>query len=303
MLPARFRDASFDSFQIDAGHPEHGEIGARVAEYARREPAVSRFRKRPAAGSEPRGLFLAGPPGVGKTHLLAAAYRAASEPRLYASFDELAAAAGPLGMPRLIEIVSGHDTICIDEVVLEDPGNILMLVTLLEHMLASGARILATANTRPEAAAGQTGWLRSFERELGSIAAAFSVHHIEGRDRRTIPQTTSARIGCSAKRVLRCSWSDLAALLRDSHPMHDAGWLQRIDAINISGEIRASDDKDATLRFVRFIDRVYDRAVSLIVEDAAPDPEELVAALEGDPRYLWHVARSRSRLFALLGGR
>jgi predicted ATPase len=85
--------------------------------------------------------------------------------------------------------------------------------------------------------------------------------------------------------------------------MHDAGWLQRIDAINISGEIRAGDDKDATLRFVRFIDRVYDRAVSLNVEDAAPGPKELVAALEGDPRYLWHVARGRSRLFALLGGR
>ena len=54
-LPAGFREKTFESFQVTPGTREAYELAGRVAEDA-----------------EARGLLLAGPPGVGKTHLAAA---------------------------------------------------------------------------------------------------------------------------------------------------------------------------------------------------------------------------------------
>jgi predicted ATPase len=68
----------------------------------------------------------------------------------------------------------------------------------------------------------------------------------------------------------------------------------------ITGSVEMPQDKDRALRFVRFVDRVYDRDVRLTCE-YPPAPAALVAPLVGDPRYVWHVARGRSRLRSLLG--
>jgi cell division protein ZapE len=302
MLPSRFRDASFESFQIDGAHSEQRCTRARFMEFARPPRQARALRRRPAPKAEQRGIFLVGPPGVGKTHLLAAAYRAADEPKLFASFDELAAAAGPLRMPGLVDLLRDRRLVCIDEIVLEDPANILILVTLLGNMLGGGTRVLATANMPPQAASGQSGWLRSFEHELGRIAAAFTVLRIDGPDRRIALRRPAIQAQSSGGRILRCSWTELAELLRDTHPMHDATWLQRIDVIKVSGRISPTADKDETLRFVRFIDRVYDQDVAFRIDRSLATPNELVAALDGDPRYVWHVARGRSRLRELLSG-
>ena len=301
ILPARFRDVSFESFEIDRDHPEHGELRALVAGFAReRRKRGGLFRRRPAAEAG-RGLFLVGPPGVGKTHLLASAYRAGPEPKLYASFDELVAAAGPLGMEGLVGALAGRELVCIDEVVLEDPGNIMMLVTLLQHMLARGVRIIATANMPPEEAGGKDGWMQSFHRELGAISSSFDIHRVTGRDRRAAQASNGRVVAPTGGPELRVTWDELAQLLERTHPMHDAGWLERIAAIRIEGRIAIAPSKDQALRFVRFIDRVYDRAVALEA-DSSPDPDELVAPLVGDPRFVWHVARGRSRLGVLLAG-
>lgn len=54
-LPAGFREKTFESFQVTPGTREAYDLARKVAENA-----------------EARGLLLAGPPGVGKTHLAAA---------------------------------------------------------------------------------------------------------------------------------------------------------------------------------------------------------------------------------------
>lgn len=301
ILPARFRDVSFESFEIDREHPEHAELRALVASFARERPRRGGWFRRRGPEERGRGLFLVGPPGVGKTHLLASAYHAAAEPKLYASFDELVAAAGPLGMDGLVEALTGQELVCIDEVVLEDPGNIMMLVTLLQHMLGGGVRIVATANMPPEEAGGKDGWMQSFHRELGAITASFDIHRVTGRDRRLSPAPNGRPIAAATGGpVLRVTWGELSVLLERTHPMHDAGWLEQLGAVRIEGRIETPSDKDRALRFVRFIDRVYDRAVALEAT-SPPNPDDLVSPLVGDPRFVWHVARGRSRLSALLG--
>lgn len=300
ILPARFRKESFDTFQITDENPEHRRLVERARAFVESaRPRRRRFWER-GGDDEGDGLFFVGPPGVGKTHLLAAGFVAADEPKLFATFDELVAAAGPLGMTRLTEIVSAPDLVCIDEVVLEDPGNITMLATLLQHMVGAGTHVFATANMPPQEAGGEGGWMQSFERELGGIASAFDIVRIEGRDRRTDRgEKATAAVGREGSE-LRLSWQELDQYLTRTHPMHDAGWLGQVGCITLTTTVEPPDDKDRALRFIRFIDRVYDRDVELRFGANQPPVESFVDPLAGDKRYVWHVRRGVSRLSTLL---
>ena len=300
IVPTRFRSVSFDSFHIASDHPEHQEILNRTRTFVdATTPASRRFwsRNRIQRG---HGLLLVGSPGVGKTHLLAAGYHDAAPSKLFATFDELVAAAGPLGVKRLTDLVTEPSLVCIDEVVLEDPGNIVMLVTLIQNMVESGTHVLATANVPLQEAGDQGGWLRSFERELGFVASMFEIVRIDGRDRRIEPLSSSDGVPPRSGSELVATWDDLSRYLKRTHPMHDAGWLQQIAILSIAGQTYPPDDRDSALRFVRFIDRAYDRGVDLNLPDAATSPEEFVAPLEEDTRYIWHVARGLSRLRQML---
>ncbi len=304
MLPARFGEVSFDSFQTEQEDSQPEQIKLLVEGFADIPDRPSRWSLRRSQPRSSAGLFLVGPPGVGKTHLLASAYRAATGPKLYASFDELVAAAGPLGMADLLELLDQHQFVCIDEVVLEDPGNITMLVTILQRLLADYTRILATANMPPDEAGGPNGWVQSFNRELGAITTSFEIHRLSGRDRRLAPtiggHSDDRNHDADNGRVLKIKWHGLVGLLTRTHPMYDAAWLERIDRIVVEDQIQQPDDKDRALRFIRFIDRVYDRDVSLSAKAPPPAVESLVEPLIGDPRYTWHVERGRSRLQSLL---
>ncbi|CAN5578998.1 AFG1/ZapE family ATPase [soil metagenome] len=301
ILPARFRNTSIESFDIDPNHPEHQTLRDNVRAFVDREPpGPLRFWRRQSLGDNGSGLFLVGPPGVGKTHLLAAGYSASQPPKLFATFDELVAAAGPLGIRQLSDVVKRPQLVCIDEIVLEDPGSIMMLVTLLQLMIDSGTRVLATANMPPQEAGGPDGWMQVFDRELGQIARIFDIQRIEGRDRRADRDTETTFPDLRAGSILTATPSEIEQYLVDTHPMYDSAWMEHVRVIKIQGSIRPPIDKDRALRFVRFIDRVYDRDVRLEIEHQDATPDELVEPLIGDRRYVWHVARGRSRLAVLM---
>ena len=57
---------------------------------------------------------------MGKTHLLAAAWHEAPDPKAYLTFAELAGIIGFLGMDQAIGAFSPHRLLCIDEFELDD---------------------------------------------------------------------------------------------------------------------------------------------------------------------------------------
>ncbi len=127
-----------------------------IGEAGPRHEAVAEGRGR-AAGAAAR--YLDGGYGVGKTHLLAAAWHEAPEPKAYLTFAELAGIIGFLGMDQAIDAFSPHRLLCIDEFELDDIAQTLMTVTFLRAVIAArseGRRHveLAARSTRGRAVRG-----------------------------------------------------------------------------------------------------------------------------------------------------
>ncbi len=303
-LPKRFVGASFDTYVVDSRFAGQQQAIDKITTLVGApEPQVSRLPwRRSKDPLEYRGVYLDGPPGIGKTHLLAAAFQTASEPKLFATFDEFSAAAGTLGMRKLRHLLGEQRLVCIDEIDLRDPGNIMLLTSLVRAMLEGRPRILATANADPTRMDSAHSYAEAFELELGEIASAFEIVTIDGVDWResgNAAQHRGERDQPDARVVHFFDIANLTAFLNETHPMYDAAWLDEVDRIDVDC-LAPLADTDEALRFVRFIDRVYDRDVMLVVERVDATLDVLLAPVKNDRRFGLHYSRCRSRLIELL---
>ena len=276
--PARFASASFAGYLPQ--HPTQGAALERVRAFVaplgqgagRRRRLAGLLPRRPEPGA---GLYLDGGFGVGKTHLLAAAYReAGTAAKRYLSFQQLVYLIGALGMPQAIAEFGDARLLCIDEFELDDPGNTLMVKTFLQALLARGARVVTTSNTPPEAQGRGRFNAEDFQREIQSLAAAFEVVPVDGPDFRA---RHAGGAWLSAARVreleameespaprLSLSWDELLDLLRAHHPSRYAGLLAQVASVYVHGARTIPHQNDA-LRFVHFVDQLYERALLLRV--------------------------------------
>ena len=150
----------------------------------------ARAAKTPAG---PRGVYLDGGYGVGKTHLLASLWHATpAEPALkaFGTFVELTNLVGALGFQQTVQTLSGHRLLCIDEFELDDPGDTVLVSTLLGRLVDAGVALAATSNTLP----GKLGEGRfasaDFLREIQGLSAHFRA---AAHRRRGLPPPRPAR--------------------------------------------------------------------------------------------------------------
>lgn len=274
-VPPRFDTATFSSYQPDAEFPSQANALQRVRDAVEelngagdRRGLLGRLRRVSEASWQ--ALYLDGRFGVGKTHLLAAAYHAAEVPKAYLSFQELTYAVGALSMQPALDLFGQAKLICLDEFELDDPGNTMLATSFVRGILEHGARLIVTSNTLP----GELGRGRfsaeEFQREIGSLAAAFESIRIDGEDYRhrqygseaELPRIVSADMLDDYADPL--AWDALLRTLATLTPLAYPEFIAGFSTVAISG-LDAIPDQDNALRFVHFIDKLYDRGTPLLV--------------------------------------
>ena len=312
--PPRFERVSFEGYRPQ--HASQTEALARVrgfveeAERSLRAPPVRRFPwSRRRARAPGRGLYLDGGFGIGKTHLLAAAYfHADLEDKHYLSFQELVYLIGVQGMDRARRTLGGARLLCIDEFELDDPGNTLIVKTFLGSVADAGGYILTTSNTEPEAQGRGRFNAEDFRREIQSLAERFETVAMDGPDFRHRTRIGTLSTGPAFDRACRteaaraprvfAGFDALLELLATIHPSRYDGLLRQVGTLYLADVHPIATQNDA-LRFVHFIDKLYDLGVGFRASGDGP-LAELFDASYRESAYAKKHQRCLSRLSELL---
>ncbi|MFF5188370.1 cell division protein ZapE [Streptomyces sp. NPDC000345] len=265
----------------------------------------ARAAKTPAG---PRGVYLDGGYGVGKTHLLASLWHATpAEPALkaFGTFVELTNLVGALGFQKTVQTLAGHRLLCIDEFELDDPGDTVLVSTLLGKLVDAGVALAATSNTLP----GKLGEGRfaaaDFLREIQGLSAHFRTLRIDGEDyrHRGLPQAPAPY---SDEQVTKTAYATPGASLDDFphllehlakvHPSRYGALTDGLKAVCLT-EVRPIPDQSTALRLVVLADRLYDREVPVLASGLPFDQLFSEEMLNGGYRKKYF--RAISRLTAL----
>lgn len=285
--PRQFNGASFDSYRPDENYPSQVEARDTLRAFSEPEAPLSRgggffgFGKKKVA-SEHRtpsisrpGVYLDGGFGVGKTHLLAATWHATPGRKYFGTFIEYTALVGALGYAGALGVLQGARLICIDEFELDDPGDTMLMTRLIGDLTATGSRIVATSNTPPNALGEGRFAASDFMREIQAMSDRFVTIRIDGVDYRQRDLDghalilsddaylfTLADMVASGERMTDDSFAGLIAHLATVHPSSYVGMLSGIGVIGLR-DVYELTDQSAALRFVAFIDRVYDAQIPI----------------------------------------
>ena len=304
--PPRFGDARFATYLPDPSQPSQADAVQVLQRFAAATaPPPKRLfgRAKPPPGRP--GVYLDGGYGVGKTHLLAALWHASPEPRAYGTYVELTHHVGALGFASTLEALAGHRLLAIDEFELDDPGDTVLVSTLLGRLVDAGVRVAATSNTLPEALGEGRFAAGDFLREIQTVAGHFTPVRIDGEDYRhrgrpaaplpvddaAVVATTAAHEGATCD-----GFEELLAHLSSLHPSRYGALVDDVGLVGLVG-VRPVDDQAAALRLVVLADRLYDRDIPVLASGVPLDrlfPAELLAG-----GYRKKYLRAISRLTAL----
>ncbi|MGW2639799.1 cell division protein ZapE [Streptomyces sp. NPDC001348] len=318
--PPRFDSVRFATYIPDPDQPSQteavgvledfaGGTGGSGASGAPRRGLFGFGRaKAPKAPAGPRGVYLDGGYGVGKTHLLASLWHASpAEPsrKAFGTFVELTNLVGALGFQQTVRTLSGHSLLCIDEFELDDPGDTVLVSTLLGRLVEAGVALAATSNTLP----GKLGEGRfaaaDFLREIQGLSAHFRTLRIDGEDyrHRGLPEApapfSEEQVTRAAHATAGASLDDFSRLLDHLarvHPSRYGALTDDLRAVCLTG-VRPVPDQSTALRLVVLADRLYDREVPVLASGLPFDQLFSEEMLNGGYRKKYF--RAISRLTAL----
>ncbi|MFF8016769.1 cell division protein ZapE [Streptomyces sp. NPDC007929] len=323
--PPRFDSVRFSTYLPDPNQPSQTEAvrvlegfaaglgqGGTAGSGKRRLFGFGKAPKKAPAG--PRGVYLDGGYGVGKTHLLASLWHATpAEPELkaFGTFVELTNLVGALGFQQTVRTLSGHRLLCIDEFELDDPGDTVLVSTLLGKLVDAGVALAATSNTLP----GKLGEGRfaaaDFLREIQGLSAHFRALRIDGEDyrHRGLPEApapySDEQVTGAAHATEGASldaFSPLLDHLARVHPSRYGALTDGIRTVCLTG-VRPVPDQSTALRLVVLADRLYDREVPVLASGLPFDQLFSDEMLNGGYRKKYFRAISRLTALARDAGR
>jgi len=308
--PRQFDGATLESYRPDPDFPSQAEAVQKVRAFAEALTGGGGggrglFGRRKGPDAKP-GIYLDGGFGVGKTHLLAALWRLAPGRKYFGTFIEYTALVGALGYAQAVQLMSGASFVAIDEFELDDPGDTMMMTRLLGELAATGTRIAATSNTPPNALGEGRFAAVDFLREIQALSERFDIMRIDGLDyrRRDVEGHAVAVADDEIEHGLAAftgptTIDDFDALLRHLSRVHPSRYVRIVEglaAVGLRGVHTLTDQADA-LRFVAFVDRLYDEQVHVVASGVPLDQvfgDEMLAG-----GYRKKYLRAISRLIAL----
>lgn len=303
--PRRFADATFATYRPETASQAEAlrEAQALVADMRTERGWLERMRRRLGLvdATAWRGLYLVGPVGTGKTHLLVAMYHAL-HPAVPCAFMHSATFFREAEHPEALaeRIAASYEVFCLDEVELDDPANEARLVLLFNALAARGVRIVATSNVEPEKFLSAEFGTDRFQRFLNEeFRARYHVVFVGGEDyRRRLDKPGMGWIGPNTVTAprLRTAFEEaagevlwlpfLALLQRTIDEAHDRllADLTGYDRLFLSDI--TIDGTDTALRLLRVIDDLYLR----------PDPPVLYFTARTPPETWFTAADAHSTL-------
>ncbi|ACU76214.1 AFG1-family ATPase [Catenulispora acidiphila DSM 44928] len=278
--PPRFDRVRFSSYVPNPAEPSQTAARDRLQAFAATVGAVAPKksgglfkRKAPVPGAI--GVYLDGGFGVGKTHLLASLWHESPAPRekkAYGTFVEYTSLVGALGFAAAVERLADFALVCIDEFELDDPGDTVLVSTLLTRLSDRGVKLAATSNTLPDKLGEGRFAAADFLREIQALSARFEVLRVDGPDyrHRDLPTPPSPVSEDAVTRTVDelsgatlDTFDGLTGELAAVHPSRYGALIDGVSAVGLTG-VRPLDDQNVALRLVVLIDRLYDRKVPVI---------------------------------------
>jgi cell division protein ZapE len=312
--PPQFAGASFDSYRPNPDFPSQAEVRDAVAGFVAAKPIVKRglFRRREPVTTGTSGVYLDGGFGVGKTHLLAAAYHAETDRKTFGTFIEYTALVGALGFQGTVDLLRGTALVCIDEFELDDPGDTMMMTRLIKELADGGTRFAATSNTPPGALGEGRFAAQDFLREIQAMSDRFDTMRIDGLDFRRrstdesaatvddVPATLATLVAADRTggtgRVTQDDFRAVVGHLASVHPSRYVALVEGLEAVGLTDVAPFADQTDA-LRWVALVDRLYDAQVRIVASGTPLDQVYPATMLEGG--YRKKYLRAASRVVAL----
>lgn len=256
------------------------------------------------------GLYLVGPVGTGKTHLLASLYHELSRPPagtppVPCAYTHSSALLRATETPEAYadRIADRARVLCLDEVELDDPAGEVRLIAVLRALRERQVTLAATSNAEPEKFVASHLGRDRLERFISEeFERAYHVVFVGGEDyRQRLAKEGRAWIG-AADEARAAMWAayeaapepkrwlgfeDFLRLTTETERTRLARDLARSRALFLDG-IDVSDTDDA-LRLLRVADDLY----------ALPEPPVLYFTSETDPA-AWFEASGRAGLEAAI---
>ncbi len=307
--PPRFRDVRFGTYLPNPAEPTQGAAVAALGAFVARVGASGVRRRglfRRSAPPEGRaGAYLDGGYGVGKTHLLASLWHAVPGPKSFGTFVEYTNLVGALGFRSAVQALQGNRLVCIDEFELDDPGDTVLMSTLLGELVSAGVSLAATSNTLPDRLGEGRFAAEDFLREIQGLAGHFDVLRIEGPDyrHRGAPQAPDPLkrqdVEYLTQRVAGSTLDAFDAIESHLASVHPSRYGAMLEGITVMGwtDVQPIRDQAQALRLVVLVDRMYDRDIALVASGLPVDQVFSPEMLAGGYRKKYF--RAISRLVAL----
>ena len=271
--PREFTKARFENYIPNESFPSQAAAVASAQEFVKPSSLKGLFSR--SKTPPPAGIYLDGGFGVGKTHLLAAIWHEYKGPKAFGSFLAYTSLIGLLGFADALKQLANYELLCIDEFELDDPGDTMLMSRLLSELGSQGIRFAATSNTPPNALGQGRFAAKDFAREISAMSDRFQIVSVDGEDyrHRPIDGHTQALSKSDADQAIQSKVLDgkcvavddfdqLLAHLAKVHPSKFLKLIEGVDAVVLT-DAHVLTDQSAALRFVSFVDRLYESQVSL----------------------------------------